>query len=130
MTEGGREGVLSENIRKGGGAVVFVRQAWMKRDGVKTKQDACAQWPGACCVCADCAPAPSHLVSCRCWLPPACAVPPSLSLALDSQVRAGLAQLGLRSLDELVGRADYLKQRDTALAKTSECVCWVLMCVT
>lgn len=36
------------------------------------------------------------------------------------QVRAGLAQLGLRSLDELVGHADYLKQRDTQLAKTSE----------
>ena len=37
-----------------------------------------------------------------------------------SQVRAGLAELGLRSLDELIGRADYLKQRDTPLAKTSE----------
>lgn len=37
------------------------------------------------------------------------------------QVRAGLAQLGLRSLDELVGRADFLQQRDTPLAKTSEC---------
>jgi len=36
------------------------------------------------------------------------------------QVRAGLAQLGLRSLDELIGRADYLQQRDTPLAKTCE----------
>lgn len=35
------------------------------------------------------------------------------------QVRAGLAALGLRSLDELVGRADLLKQRDMKLAKTS-----------
>jgi len=34
------------------------------------------------------------------------------------QVRAGLASMGLRSLDELVGRADMLKQRDMALAKT------------
>jgi glutamate synthase (ferredoxin) len=35
------------------------------------------------------------------------------------QVRQGLAQLGLRSLDELVGHADYLQQRDAPLAKTS-----------
>lgn len=35
------------------------------------------------------------------------------------QVRAGLAALGLRSLDQLVGRADLLKQRDIKLAKTS-----------
>ena len=35
------------------------------------------------------------------------------------EVRAGLAALGLRSLDELVGRADLLKQRSTPLAKTS-----------
>jgi hypothetical protein len=35
-------------------------------------------------------------------------------------VRGGLAQLGLRSLDELIGHADYLQQRDTPLAKTSE----------
>lgn len=34
------------------------------------------------------------------------------------QVRSGLAAMGLRSLDELVGRADMLKQRDMALAKT------------
>jgi glutamate synthase (ferredoxin) len=34
-------------------------------------------------------------------------------------VRQGLAQLGLRSLDELVGHADYLQQRDAPLAKTS-----------
>jgi hypothetical protein len=33
-------------------------------------------------------------------------------------VRAGLASLGLRSLDELVGRADLLAQRDMQLAKT------------
>jgi glutamate synthase (ferredoxin) len=33
-------------------------------------------------------------------------------------VRAGLASLGLRSLDELVGRADLLAQRDMKLAKT------------
>jgi glutamate synthase (ferredoxin) len=30
-----------------------------------------------------------------------------------------LAQLGLKSLDELVGHADFLQQRDTPLAKTS-----------
>lgn len=35
------------------------------------------------------------------------------------QVRAGLAALGLRSLDELIGRADLLRQRDAKLAKTS-----------
>ena len=38
------------------------------------------------------------------------------------EVRAGLAALGLRSLDELVGRADLLKQKSAAsapLAKTS-----------
>ena len=38
---------------------------------------------------------------------------------LVRQVRAGLAALGLRSLDDLVGRADLLKQRDIKLAKTS-----------
>ncbi len=38
---------------------------------------------------------------------------------MASQVRAGLASLGLRSLDELVGRADLLRQRDMALAKTT-----------
>jgi glutamate synthase (ferredoxin) len=36
-----------------------------------------------------------------------------------AQVRAGLASLGLRSLDELIGRADLLRQRDMALAKTT-----------
>ncbi len=35
------------------------------------------------------------------------------------EVRAGLAALGLRSMDELVGRADLLKQRDIRLAKTT-----------
>ena len=36
------------------------------------------------------------------------------------EVRQGLASLGLRSLDELTGRADLLKQRtDNPLAKTS-----------
>ena len=35
------------------------------------------------------------------------------------EVRQGLASLGLRSLDELTGRADLLKQREGALAKTS-----------
>ena len=35
------------------------------------------------------------------------------------EVRAGLAALGLRSLDELVGRADLLRQRDLPLAKTA-----------
>jgi hypothetical protein len=34
------------------------------------------------------------------------------------QVRAGLASLGFTSLDELVGRADLLRQRDVRLAKT------------
>lgn len=50
--------------------------------------------------------------------------PDILALALvlppPTQVRAGLAELGLRSLDELVGHADYLQQRDTPLAKTGE----------
>lgn len=40
-------------------------------------------------------------------------------VVLGWQVRAGLAALGLRSLDELVGRANMLKQRDMKLAKTS-----------
>jgi glutamate synthase (ferredoxin) len=36
------------------------------------------------------------------------------------EVRQGLASLGLRSMDELVGRLDYLKPRgDLELAKTS-----------
>lgn len=35
------------------------------------------------------------------------------------EVRAGLASMGLRSLDELIGRADYLRQRKVQLAKTS-----------
>ncbi len=34
------------------------------------------------------------------------------------EVRAGLASLGYKSLDELVGRADLLRQRDVHLAKT------------
>ncbi len=34
------------------------------------------------------------------------------------EVRIGLAQLGLKSLDDLIGRADLLKQRDIQLAKT------------
>jgi glutamate synthase (ferredoxin) len=42
-----------------------------------------------------------------------------LFVSWSSQVRQGLAQLGLRSLDELVGHADYLQQRDAPLAKTS-----------
>lgn len=35
------------------------------------------------------------------------------------EVRAGLAQLGFRSLNELIGRADVLRQRPAPLAKTS-----------
>ena len=35
------------------------------------------------------------------------------------QVRGGLAELGLKSLDELIGRADLLKQRQMELAKTA-----------
>ena len=35
------------------------------------------------------------------------------------EVRQGLASLGLRSLDELTGRADLLRQRENALAKTT-----------
>lgn len=38
---------------------------------------------------------------------------------MAEEVRAGLAALGLRSLNELVGRADLLRQRPTPLAKTS-----------
>lgn len=34
-------------------------------------------------------------------------------------MRAGLAQLGFRSMDELIGRADLLRQRDLSLAKTA-----------
>ena len=34
-------------------------------------------------------------------------------------MRVGLSELGLRSLDELVGRADVLVQRTRPLAKTS-----------
>eukprot|EP00889_Picochlorum_renovo_P001535 jgi/Picre1/28565/NNA_003967.t1 len=36
------------------------------------------------------------------------------------EVRAGLASMGLRSLDELVGRADYLKQRRHHLKRQQE----------
>uniref|UniRef100_A0A7R9Z740 glutamate synthase (ferredoxin) n=1 Tax=Chlamydomonas euryale TaxID=1486919 RepID=A0A7R9Z740_9CHLO len=35
------------------------------------------------------------------------------------EVRAGLADLGFKSLDELIGRADLLRQRDLRLAKTA-----------
>ena len=35
------------------------------------------------------------------------------------EIRAGLASLGMRSLDELTGRSDLLKQRDISLAKTT-----------
>jgi len=35
------------------------------------------------------------------------------------EVRAGLAALGLKSLDELIGRADLLRQRPVKLAKTT-----------
>lgn len=34
-------------------------------------------------------------------------------------MRAGLASLGFRSMNELIGRADVLKQRPTPLAKTT-----------
>lgn len=45
-------------------------------------------------------------------------LPSCFAFVVESQVRQGLAQMGLRSLDELVGRADYLQQRDAPLAKT------------
>lgn len=35
------------------------------------------------------------------------------------EVRAGLASLGMRSMDELIGRADLLQQRQVQLSKTS-----------
>jgi len=35
------------------------------------------------------------------------------------EIRAGLASLGMRSLDELTGRSDLLRQRDHPLAKTN-----------
>eukprot|EP00210_Caulerpa_lentillifera_P005313 g5076.t1 len=35
------------------------------------------------------------------------------------EVRAGLAQLGLRSLDELIGHSEFIRQRDISLAKTT-----------
>jgi hypothetical protein len=59
-----------------------------------------------------------------------CVVCCCVCVVSHSQVRAGLAQLGLRSLDELVGRADYLKQRDTQLAKTSESHSWRLVVIS
>lgn len=34
------------------------------------------------------------------------------------EIRAGLASMGLRSLDELTGRSDLLRQREGTLAKT------------
>lgn len=37
---------------------------------------------------------------------------------IAEEIRAGLASLGLRSLDELTGRSDLLKQRDHQLSKT------------
>jgi hypothetical protein len=52
-------------------------------------------------------------------LPPPPPPPPPQTPPLP-QVRAGLASLGLRSLDELIGRADLLHQRsDLKLAKTA-----------
>lgn len=38
---------------------------------------------------------------------------------IAEEVRGGLASLGLRSMDELIGRADYLRQRNISLAKTT-----------
>lgn len=38
---------------------------------------------------------------------------------IAEEIRAGLASLGMRSLDELTGRSDLLKQRDHPLSKTS-----------
>ena len=35
------------------------------------------------------------------------------------EVRAGLASLGLRSLDELIGQTEFVRQRDVSLAKTA-----------
>ena len=35
------------------------------------------------------------------------------------EIRAGLASLGMRSLDELTGRSDLLRQRDHPLSKTT-----------
>ena len=35
------------------------------------------------------------------------------------EIRAGLASLGMRSLDELTGRSDLLRQRDHTLSKTN-----------
>jgi glutamate synthase (ferredoxin) len=40
-------------------------------------------------------------------------------LFVANEVRQGLASMGLRSLDELVGRGDYLQQRSTPLQKTT-----------
>ncbi len=40
-------------------------------------------------------------------------------LFVANEVRQGLASMGLRSVDELVGRGDYLQQRTTPLQKTS-----------
>ena len=37
---------------------------------------------------------------------------------IAEEIRAGLASLGLRSLDELTGRSDLLKQREHQLSKT------------
>ena len=38
---------------------------------------------------------------------------------IANEIRAELASLGLKSLDELTGRTDLLKQRELSLGKTS-----------
>ena len=38
---------------------------------------------------------------------------------MAEEIRAGLASLGMRSLDELTGRSDLLRQRDHPLSKTN-----------
>ncbi|CAI5971023.1 unnamed protein product, partial [Closterium sp. NIES-64] len=58
------------------------------------------------------------------WPPPLLTRPPPpfethLSPPRALQVRVGLASLGMKSLDELVGRVNALKARDVALAKTN-----------
>lgn len=38
---------------------------------------------------------------------------------VSEEVRAGLAALGLRSLDDLIGHAEFIRQRDVSLSKTA-----------
>ena len=80
------------------------------------------RWPSlavlALYLTASCHPAAALLAAQ--WLPPPCncALQVNYFAFVAEEVRIGLASLGMRSLDELVGRADLLKQSVTKLPKT------------